>query len=95
MGNGPSLVPLLVVMAVLAMAVTIGHLRARHRLQRRMVTCPKTCRRADCVVRIREPSGRAVAIERCTALPDPDRVDCNEACLHELNSSLRSGSEQV
>lgn len=71
--------------AIALLAWASLHLWTRFRWRTMEGTCPVSREPVLRVVKVDATTGRYVDVERCTARPDPDRVDCDKDCIGDLN----------
>jgi hypothetical protein len=71
--------------AIGVLLTTVAYVSNRFNWRVHRVTCPASGEGADVLVKIDPRSGGRVDIERCSACEEPSRVDCDKACLAQLN----------
>ena len=72
----------IVVLVVLSAFFAVMYGLGLNERAKRVVTCPRARSNAD--VRVLQRYGRpdkAVRVESCSLLPDPNRVDCAQECV--------------
>ena len=73
---------------ILGLVLFTRGLRARERYVLCRIHCPESGRPVEALLVRDVDSARFRAVERCSAFPKPDRVQCDRCCLDLLNRGV-------